>query len=219
MKLLYKILLWTIMIMAVAFGFSGYFFVNYVFETALNREIEQAMSDSNILQFAFETAALNIPTKYNVLQDIAVEQIGSKLESGGQGTGRLLRLSNEEKEVLYASDGFPEDARLTQQVEENTRVYQVIRQGEHYYIQTGIMVTVLDRKLYLETMEDVTEVFAERAMGFSVYRKVTVAMLAVCAIVLYFICFWLTKPIRILAGATRKMAGGRLQLPRPDCQQ
>ncbi|MCI9318519.1 MAG: HAMP domain-containing histidine kinase [Lachnospiraceae bacterium] len=208
MKLLYKILLWTIMIMAVAFGFSGYFFVNYVFETALNREIEQAMSDSNILQFAFETAALNIPTKYNVLQDIAVEQIGSKLESGGQGTGRLLRLSNEEKEVLYASDGFPEDARLTQQVEENTRVYQVIRQGEHYYIQTGIMVTVLDRKLYLETMEDVTEVFAERAMGFSVYRKVTVAMLAVCAIVLYFICFWLTKPIRILAGATRKMAGG-----------
>ena len=83
MKFLYKILLWTIIIMAAAFGFSGYFFVNYVFETALNREIEQAMSDSNILQFAFETAALNIPTKYDVLQDIAVEQIGSKLESGG----------------------------------------------------------------------------------------------------------------------------------------
>lgn len=208
MKFLYKILLWTIMIMAAAFGFSGYFFVNYVFETALNREIEQAMSDSNILQFAFETAALNIPTKYNILQDIAVEQIGSKLESGGQGTGRLLRLSNEEREVLYVSDGFPEDTRLIQQVEKNTRVYQVIRQGEHYYIQTGIMVTALDRNLYLETMEDVTEVFAERAMGFSVYRRVTVAMLAVCAIVLYFICFWLTKPIRILAGATRKMAGG-----------
>ena len=71
MKFLYKILLWTIIIMAAAFGFSGYFFVNFVFKTALNREIEQAMSDSNILQFAFETAALNIPTKYDVLQDIA----------------------------------------------------------------------------------------------------------------------------------------------------
>jgi len=208
MKFLYKILLWTIIIMAAAFGFSGYFFVNYVFQTALNREIEQAMSDSNILQFAFETAALNVPTKYDVLQDIAVEQIGSKLESGGQGTGRLLRLSNEEKEMLYASEGFPEDAGLIQQVGEDTGAYQVIRQGEHYYIQTGIMVNVMDRHLYLETMEDVTEVFAERTMGFSVYRKVTVAMLAGCAVVMYIICFWLTKPIRLLAGATRKMAEG-----------
>ncbi len=208
MKFLYKILLWTIIIMAAAFGFSGYFFVNYVFETALNREIEQAMSDSNILQFAFETAALNIPTKYDVLQDIAVEQIGSKLESGGQGTGRLLRLSDEGKKMLYASEGFPEDAVLIQQVEENTRAYQVVQQGEHYYIQTGIMVNVMDRHLYLETMEDVTEVFAERAMGFSVYRKVTLAMLAGCAVVMYIICFWLTKPIRLLAGATRKMSEG-----------
>ena len=205
MKFLYKILLWTIIIMAAAFGFSGYFFVNYVFQTALNREIGQAMSDSNILRFAFETAALNIPTKYDLLQDIAVEQIGSKLESGGQGTGRLLRLSNEEKEMLYASEGFPEDAGLIQQVGENTGAYQVIRQGEHYYIQTGIMVNVMDRHLYLETMEDVTEVFAERTMGFSVYRRVTIAMLAGCAVVMYIICFWLTKPIRLQARASRKM--------------
>lgn len=208
MKFLYKILLWTIIIMAAAFGFSGYFFVNFVFETALNREVEQAMSDSNILQFAFETAALNIPAKYSVLQDIAVEQIGSKLESGGQGTGRLLRLSDEDKKMLYASEGFPEDAELIQQVGEDTGAYQVVRQGEHYYIQTGTMVNVLNRNLYLETMEDVTEVFAERAMGFSVYRQVTLAMLAVCAVVMFIISFWLTKPIRLLAGATRKMAGG-----------
>ncbi len=208
MKFLYKILLWTIITMAAAFGFSGYFFVNFVFRTALNREIEQALDDSNILQFAFETAALNVPAKYDVLQDTAVEQIGSKLESGGQGSGRLLRLSNEDKQVIYASEGFPEEARLIGQVEENIRAYQIIPQGEHYYIQTGIMVNVLDRNLYLETMEDVTEVFAERTMGFSVYRKVTVVMLAVCSAVMYFICSWLTKPIRLLAGATRKMAEG-----------
>ena len=95
MKLLYKILLCTIIIMAVAFGLSGYLFVNFVFETALEREIGQALDDSDILRFAFETAALNVPTKYNVLQDIAVEQIGSKLESSGASTGRFLRISRE----------------------------------------------------------------------------------------------------------------------------
>lgn len=208
MKFLYKILLWTIIIMAAAFGLSGYFFVNFVFQTALEREVEQALDDSNILQFAFETAALNVPAKYDVLQDIAVQQIGAKLEGRGQGPGRMLRISDEEKAPLYASEGFTEDDMLLQSITENSGSWQVICLEERYYIQTGIMVDALDRNLYLETMRDVTEIFTERDMGFSVYRKVTLAMLAASAAVMFLICTWLTKPIRILTRATRKMAEG-----------
>ncbi len=208
MKFLSKILLWTIIIMAAAFGLSGYLFVDYVFQTALDREIDQAMDDSNILQFAFETAALNIPVKYSVLQDTAVGQIGSRLESRGQGTGRLLRISSEEKKQLYVSEGFVEDTSFLENILENTGSWQLIREDNHYYIQTGIMINVLNRKLYLETMENVTEVFEERRMGFSVYRKVTLAMLAFCSVGMFFICTWLTKPIRILTGATKRMTEG-----------
>lgn len=208
MKFLYKIMLWTIITMATAFGISGYFFVNNVFKTALDREVDQALDDSNILQFALETAALNIPAKYDVLQDIAVQEIGSNLERSGQGSGRLLRISDEERAALYTSDGFTEDVELLQSIAENTVVWQVIQQGDHYYVQTGIMVNALDRNLYLETMEDVTQVFEERAMGFSVYRQVTLVMLVFSAVVMFFICTLLTKPIRLLTGATKRMAAG-----------
>ena len=213
MKFLYKILLCTIIIMALSFGFSGYFFVNYVFETALDRQTKQALDGSNILQFAFETAALNIPAKYDVLQDAAVQQIGAKLESGGQGTGRLLRLSDEEKMPLYTSEGFLEDNTLLTQIDETTRSYQVLQNGERYYIQTGVMVNALDRNLYLETLEDVTDIFAERTLGFSVYRKVTITMLLCSAVVMFLICTWLTKPIRLLTRATRKMSEGDYSYP------
>ena len=208
MKFLYKIMLWTIITMATAFGISGYFFVNYVFETALDREVDQALDDSNILRFALETAALNIPAKYDILQDIAVQEIGSNLERSGQGSGRLLRISDEERAALYTSDGFTEDVELLQSIAENTVVWQVIQQGEHYYVQTGIVVNALDRNLYLETMEDVTQVFEERAMGFSVYRQVTLVMLVFSAVVMFLICTLLTKPIRLLTGATKRMAEG-----------
>lgn len=208
MKFVYKILLWTIILMAMAFGLSGYLFVNSVFQKSLEREVAQALDGSNILRFAFETAALNVPTKYNVLQDIAVEQIGAKLESSGQGTGRYLRLSDEKREVLYRSDGFPEDTSLLQQITEEAKVWQVIPQGNRYYIHTGIMVNALDRNLYLETLEDVTEVFEERTLGFSVYRRVTLAMLVCSSLVMFLICTWLTKPIRLLTSATKKMAEG-----------
>ncbi len=208
MKFSYKILLWTIVIMAAAFGISGYVFVNYVFETSLGREIGQAMDESSILRFAFETAALNIPSKYDVLQDNTIEQIGSNLETGGSGTDRLLRLSDEDKTPLYTSDGFVTGTDFLEQIDEQTRIYQVLREGERYYVQTGTVINALDRIIYLETMKDVTEVFEERAEGFAMYRRMMLLVLFVSSVVMFFISSWLTKPIRLLTNATRKMAEG-----------
>ena len=61
MKFSLKLLLCTMIVMALGFGFSGFYFVNYVFETAMDREVGQALDDNSILRFAFETAALNVP--------------------------------------------------------------------------------------------------------------------------------------------------------------
>ena len=209
MKFSYKILLWTIIIMAAAFGISGFLFVNYVFETSMDREIGQAMNESSILQFAFQTAALNIPSKYEVLQDHTIEQIGVNLETtGGAERNRLLRLSDENGTPLYASDGFVESTDFVGQLGEQTRIYQVIQEGEHYYVQTGTVFNALDRMLYLETMKDVTEVFDERSRGFAVYRRVTLAVLISSSVVMFFISFLLTMPIRLLTKATKEMTQG-----------
>ena len=43
MKFSFKLLLWTMIVMALGFGFSGYYFVNYVFQTSMDREVNQAM--------------------------------------------------------------------------------------------------------------------------------------------------------------------------------
>lgn len=208
MKFSYKILLWTIIIMAGAFGISGHFFVNYVFETSLEREINQSMNDTNILQFAFETAALNIPSKYEVLQDRAIEEIGVTLDAGNTGATRLLRISDENRTPLYASEGFVKETDFLNLIKEETRIYQVIKQGEHYYVHTGTVVNALDRIVYLETMKDVTAVYEERTQGFAMYRRVAMLVLLLSSVVLYFISYWLTKPIRLLTQATKKMAGG-----------
>lgn len=208
MKFSYKILLCSIMTMAMALGVGGYFFVNNVFEASIEREVGQAMDENSILQFAFETAALNIPSKYDMLQNSAIKEIGSSLEKGGQGTGRLLRLSDENREILYASEGFVEDTALVSGIGEQTRAYQVIFVDGHYYIQTGAVLHALDRVLYLETMRNVTEVYAERARGFDVYRRLTLVLLVLSSVVLFFFSSWITRPIRLLTQAARKMTAG-----------
>ena len=208
MKFSHKLLLWTMIIIALTLGFSGYYFVNYVFETSLEREVGQALDENSILRFAFETAALNVPVKYDLLQDSSVEQIASNLETSGQGTGRLLRISDEQKQTIYVSDGFDTDDDLLNSAEENQYSYRVIRSQERYYIQTGSSVNALGRVLYLETLRDVSQVFEEREMGFVVYRRLMILMLVLGVVVMYFIASGLTKPIRILMRATKKMASG-----------
>lgn len=208
MKFSLKLLASTIMVLAAALGLTGFFFVTYVFETSIQREAKQALDENSILRFAFETAALNVPAKYDVLQDHTVEQIASNLESGGESARRLLRLCDEEKNVLYASEGFNADDALLMQTDEATRTWQVIRLEDKYYVQTGSSVKALDRGLYLETLRDVSEVFDEREMGFAVYRRVTIFMLVLGAIIMHFISSFLTRPIRQLKKATKQMAAG-----------
>lgn len=208
MKFSLKLLLCTLIVMAMGFAFSGFYFVNNVFETSLDREVRQALDENSILRFALETAALNVPAKYDVLQNSTVEQIAYNLETGGHSTKRLLRICDESKNVLYASEGFDSDTGLLMETDENTKTYQIIQRNDSYYIQTGIAVNALDRNLYLETMKNVSEVFHERALGFFVYRRVTVIMLICGTVVMSVISTWLTRPIRLLTKATERMAQG-----------
>lgn len=208
MKISLKLLLSTIVVMALALGFSGFYFVNYVFETSLAREVGQASDESNILSFAFETAALNVPARYSVLPDNTVEEIASNLERGGRTTNRLIRIADEQKKVLHTSDGFDADEQLLQQTWTDTKTYRIIETSNGYYIHTCAAINSLGRILYLETMKDISDVFTERAMGFSLYRKVTLAMLLIGTAIMHLIASLLTKPIRLLTRATRRMAEG-----------
>lgn len=208
MKFSIKLVLSTMILLALSLGFGGYYLVNYVFETSLEREVGQALDESSILGFAFETAALNVPLKYSVLPDSVVEEIASRLETGGESGRRLIRIADEEKNVLYTSDGFAVDEGLLPQTDQHTKSYRVICVEDSYYVHTCVAINALDRILYLETMKNVSEVFTERAMGFSLYRKVTVVMLLIGMVIMLFIASLLTKPIRLLTKATQRMAAG-----------
>ena len=129
-----------------------------------------------------------------MLADRTIEEIGRNLENGGS---RLLRISDEDRQVIYKSSGFEGDDLLRNQTEDGVNTWQVVRQGEHYYVQTCRMANAMDRALYLETMRDVTGVFRERALGFLVYRRVTVLMLVLGTFIMHGISSWLTRPIRL----------------------
>jgi signal transduction histidine kinase len=109
---------------------------------------------------------------------------------------------------LYLGDGFEPDETFLSEISEDTKIFQLREVQERYYIHIGTKIQAMDRVLYLETMKDITQIYEERKEGFGVYRKVILFVLICASVIMYLICRWLTKPIRLLTKATQKMAEG-----------
>jgi signal transduction histidine kinase len=214
-KFAWKLFLWTIAIVAATLAVGGYYIVNSMFQSSLARETKQALDESGIIRFGFEISALNIPYKYELLHDQDIARIAKTLDTGGEN--RYLRICSEDNVPLYESEGLPADIiSLTGTegngfVKENSTkelVYQIIPIGGRYYIQTATKLNIIDRSLYLETLADITNVFVEREEGFSIYRQVCIVVLICEGIIILLLSHWLTRPVRLLSMAAKRMAGG-----------
>lgn len=215
MKFALKLFLWTISIVAATLAVGGYYIVNSMFQSSLARETKQVLDESGIIRFGFEISALNIPYKYEHLQDQDIARIAQNLDTGG--ANRYVRICGEDTAPLYASEGFPADSvSLAGNVdngfaEDNSTkelVYQIIPIDGHYYIQTATKLNIIDRSLYLETLADITSVFTEREAGFSIYRRVCIVILICEGIIIFMFSYWLTRPVRLLSMAAKRMAKG-----------
>ncbi|MCL2336470.1 MAG: HAMP domain-containing protein, partial [Firmicutes bacterium] len=207
MRFTLKVFFATIAVIAIALGFSGIYLVNSLFNAAIQRETRQAMDENNILRFAFATIAMNAPLKYGRLEDTTIVEIAATLK-----TGRYIRISGENKQAVYASEGLNADNALLNAITDTTQAYRVIREQRHYYINTATSVKVMGRVIYLETFKDISSVFDDRNTGFAIYRNITLLALLFGAIVMSMMSFWLTRPIRILSDAAKGMAAGNYSI-------
>lgn len=49
---------------------------------------------------------------------------------------------------------------LLKQIEENSLAYKTIEDDDRYYIQTAIVIQAFSGKVYLETIHDISSIFA-----------------------------------------------------------
>jgi len=203
MRFTVKVFFCTIIVIALAMGFGGFILINSTFAAAMERETKQALDESSILCFALESITLNIPLKYVSIQDKTIGEIAATLESG-----RYLQVSDERQTAIYTGAYFAGVDGNLDLAAENAAAHKIVDNGGRRYIYTALSFNAADRSLYLETLKDISAVFAERDQSIAAYRNITIATIAFGAFVMYFISMWLTRPIRALAKATRDMARG-----------
>ncbi|MEA4853900.1 MAG: HAMP domain-containing sensor histidine kinase [Christensenella sp.] len=211
MKFGWKVFLSTIMVIAVVFAMGGYVLITSSFQASLTRATERALEENQFIKIAYESAAENYDAQASKLTDEAIANIAQQLNKGGK---RGIVMFNEDYEPISSHDDAHAHKALMEQTGEG-RAYVITQQNGEYMISVSCVSTAGERLVYIETSRNITNLFKERESQFQDYIQISIFLLLASAAIMWIVSMFLTRPLRRLSAATRKIAQGDYDVRMP----
>lgn len=209
-----KVLFWNMLLISIAFGISGYLLMNRSFQISMEREVEYAMNENQLIQAGVESELAN-----RVLQDSFLgqpeewQEIGESVMVGLQGTGAWFQIMDAEELLFSEAERQIElnTQNLTNGLEEGRKQYVVYSIGSSYYVASAGRFTLAQNPYYVINQRDISFVYSERDLQVQYYRFLMIGLILVCGLVMSVIAGVLTRPIRRLKRTTGRIAEGNYQ--------
>ena len=220
MRFFWKIFFSTMMIACLFLAIGGYCLIDLGFRSTLEREVEAAYDETDIL--AYTLAANFRDTVFAAL----VDSYGSRdPENVAQAAGRIVanmtistagdvltyRLSDGTGKILFNNTGREDMTGLIGRIQPGNRGYELYRSAGESYIHAASPITVYNTVLYVECFRNIGFLFSSRGRQITTFILLMLAMTAVGSVVIFFISQWLTRPIHRLSRAAMAMAEGHLE--------
>ena len=215
---------WKICVSVLAFsllivGIGGYALLSALFQSSFQREVKSAADENRMLQYSFAAYwTTTVQDRSSGFPETDVRRAAQAMQEGMSGTELRFQLYNQEGRELYDS-GAEEILRDSQRealfsaASGETGARMMVRTGEGFGLATVSTVLMEDGTLlYLETDRDVTALFADRESQYGIYRRWMAGLLLLQGLGCYLIAVWLLRPLGRLSRASRRIAGGNLEV-------
>ncbi len=159
----------TLIITILTFSIGGYFLISAVFQSALNRESNSALEENKMLHSYFGAVITTITSEEQ--SKMAMIKTSESIISHFSNDKLSIRISDDAQNIIAQSDDVNFDMNLLKQLEDDSLAYKTIEYNSSYYIQTASVLNTFSGKVYLETIHDISSIFADRQNLFSFYRK------------------------------------------------
>lgn len=203
MRLFTKIYLLGVLLLSVSFLVSGYFLTGYSLETSLERE-----TDFAVTQYQYD--------KFTVLSEMLSSE--GEIEDSKSGSQIIWNRISEEitapfavmdadKRVLYSEITEPETAFL-EKLSSEVCAYCYAEEGGRNVVRIGSTTNCRGNIFYFLTCTDITEVFRQHDTMMSYFRNCYIISLIVGMFLMAGMSMLLTRPLRRVSDAARRIAGG-----------
>ena len=209
MKFAWKVTLLSLCILVLSLGVGSYLLITLSFQTTLEREINVAQEEMQLLRLSYEAVC---DARGITLENLSASSrsLQRTLEEGDYFAGRSFRVSTSEGAQVYSTLDSNGDSGLLAQIDSFSSGYSIRRDSptDRILIHCAGPVALPDGTLYMETVRDISELFTTRDLHYQIYRWILLAVAAVSGCIMYALSHWLTQPIRKLGRVADQLASG-----------
>ena len=194
MKFKWKLFIWTMASVTLAYCLSGSMMITSAFRVTYNKEVEMAAEEHEILQNTFIMVLSHLSK--NVTDEVW-RQVAKDLDDTGARKNFYFCIQNAEKSDLYESFSMRKDGIIAYDKTEgipDTGVF-LYTQDKKYLLMTRSYINSGNGKLYLNIIRDITDIFDTRSNQLAIFYRIMGSIMLLTAIVSYIIAYFLAKPI------------------------
>ncbi|MDE7131155.1 MAG: HAMP domain-containing protein, partial [Lachnospiraceae bacterium] len=205
MKLGTKMFFCITIFFSAAFLFGGYILISYFYDITMEREIEAAVEQYQYNKF--------------VVQANLITRGAAWLEGDADGAYDIGSMASDMSDMtaLYTMDkselfsGFPtktDVGGLLRDVTDNHVCYRFYTIGDREYLLMAGIVSYGETGVYLVTGTDVARVSGQQEQMIAKFGAVYGVTIGIGSLLIFGLSYLLTKPVKNLTEATKKIADG-----------
>ena len=209
MRFAWKVTLAALCILLLCTGVGSYLLISLSFQSALEREIDMAQEEMQMLRISFEAVCdargvtlENAPERRRSLERTLAE--------ASYFADRRFRVTTPSGSHIYSTLDSSRDQELLSQIGPRSSGYVLRREDAsgRYLLHCAGPVALPDGSLYMETVRDISRLFNDREIHYQVYRWIVLLVMGAGSLVMFALSYWLTTPIRSLGRVATQLAQG-----------
>ncbi len=221
MKLFWKVFLSITVTTVTVFCFSGHLLIQIFFENNMNSAVTQArrinasigssMEETGRIYFNQQILEGDVLQSEKELEIKEMQMIMEAISISKSAEILGLCVRNEKKEIVFRDAETFFSSPFSQKIDFDTSAYRIQFQEEKYYMNYVSAVEIETKVVYLESITDVTDIFAEKESQYQIYSWILSLLIGMTAGLAMMISLWITLPIKRLSKAAREVAGGNYE--------
>lgn len=206
MKFFWKIFFAFTSLITIVFSVFGILMVTQSFRSSMEKEIEEGNRENRMFQLAFEVNMNALSDNYRT--EKIVRELAESVIANLNDEEYSYKLYRGKKNLIYENTEYRLTHDLIEEMGDNTCVYQVLEDNGRKYLVFVCKSVMNSRTYYLESFQDITEVYEERDDFYAQYRLVMLGLIIISSIIIFIVSHFLTRSVVNLSDVTREFADG-----------
>ncbi|MCL2045650.1 MAG: ATP-binding protein [Oscillospiraceae bacterium] len=206
-----KIMIVFTVMLALAFGIGGSLLIVTSTRNSLSQSQDAAANAHTLILYTISAVSSAPQVETHIRDYNELLNALTRMDAQGGKSWRSLRLSDSDGEIYVSRERGLYNNNLVNSVGSDKYSMIAFRSetGE-YYLQIAGQFQFGSQLMYLESLHDITHVFAGRQYQLLVFRRMLIIVVLLGAALSWILSFLMTRPLHRLSRVTRRIASGDL---------